>query len=170
MSIALSDPVTATISVGTSQNPSACGLNDGFIQLSGLVSGTQYTLNYMLNSVGLTPVTFTASGSNYTISNLTAGNYTGITVESTGCTSNTLSKVLSDPVTATISLSAKTNPTACSANDGSFTLTGLAPSTSYTLNYTKDGIAQTSIYFYFHWSFLYIIRSHKRRLYQYSYN
>jgi hypothetical protein len=95
--------VTATISLGTSQNPSACGLNDGFIQISGLTSGTQYTLNYMLNSVGLTPVTFTASGSNYTISNLTAGNYTGITVESTGCTSNALSKVLSDPVTATIS-------------------------------------------------------------------
>jgi hypothetical protein len=89
--------------MGTSQNPSACGLNDGFIQMSGLVSGTQYTLNYMLNGTGLTPVTFTASGSNYTISNLTAGNYTGITVESTGCTSNTLSKVLSDPVTATIS-------------------------------------------------------------------
>jgi hypothetical protein len=42
--------------MGTSQNPSACGLNDGFIQISGLVSGTQYTLNYMLNGVGLTPV------------------------------------------------------------------------------------------------------------------
>ncbi|NBA78932.1 hypothetical protein GOQ04_25515, partial [Emticicia sp. ODNR4P] len=147
VSVVLSDPVTATISIGASQNPSACGLNDGFIQMSGLVSGTQYTLNYMLNGTGLTPVVFTASGSTYTISNLTSGNYTGITVSSLGCTSNALSKVLSDPITATISLSAKTNPTACSANDGSFTLTGLAPSTSYILNYMKDGIAQTPVSF-----------------------
>ncbi|MGX7690539.1 hypothetical protein ACWA1C_25465, partial [Flectobacillus roseus] len=147
VSVVLSDPVTATISIGASQNPSACGLNDGFIQMSGLVSGTQYTLNYMLNGTGLTPVVFTASGGTYTISNLTSGNYTGITVSSLGCTSNALSKVLSDPITATISLSAKTNPTACSANDGSFTLTGLAPSTSYILNYMKDGIAQTPVSF-----------------------
>jgi hypothetical protein len=143
VSIAIADPVTATISLGTSQNPSGCGLNDGFIQISGLTSGTQYTLNYLLNGSSLTPVVFTASGSNYTIGNLTAGNYTGITVGSLGCTSNALIKVLSDPTTATISLSAKTNPTACSANDGSFTITGLAPSTSYILNYRKDGVAQT---------------------------
>jgi hypothetical protein len=143
----LSSPTPATITLGTTQNPSNCGSNDGFITINGLTSGTQYTLNYMQNSVAQTPVTFTASGTSYNLLGLTSGSYTGITVTNNGCTSNNLSSSLSDPTTAAISLGSKVNPTFCSGNDGRITVSGLAPSTNYTLNYSKDGIAQTPIVF-----------------------
>ena len=147
VSLALSDPAGTTLTLGTSQNPSACGLNDGFIQIGGLAIGTQYTLEYSLTGASQTPITFTASAVNYTLSGLTAGNYANINVTSLGCISNSLTKSLSDPTTATTSLAAKTNPSVCSGNDGTFVVGGLVPNTSYVLLYTKDGVVQTPISF-----------------------
>lgn len=147
VSLVLSNPPSATITLGTTQNPSVCALNDGFIQISGLTVGTQYTVNYMQNGVQQTTGLFTASSSIYTLSGLTAANYTNIIVSNNTCQSNPLSKSLSDPITATISVGAKTEPTTCSGNDGTFTVSGLAPNTSYTLNYSKDGFVQTPISF-----------------------
>jgi hypothetical protein len=142
----LSSPTPATITLGTTQNPSNCGSNDGFITINGLTSGSQYILNYTQNGVAQTPFTFTASGTSYNLSGLTSGSY-DITVTINGCISNNLSSSLSDPTTATISLGSKVNPTFCSGNDGKITVSGLAPSTNYTLNYTKDEIPQTPIVF-----------------------
>ncbi|MER0442851.1 Ig-like domain-containing protein, partial [Emticicia sp. W12TSBA100-4] len=146
-SLVLLDPPSAFITLGTTQNPSACGLNDGFIQINGLTAGTPYTVNYMQNGLPQTPVSFSSSSSSYYLSGLTAANYTNITVTSGACTSNPLSKSLSDPITTTITLGAKTNPTTCSGNEGSFTVSGLAPNTAYVLNYSKDGFVQTPIAF-----------------------
>jgi hypothetical protein len=144
--VMLVGPSGATITKGTTSNPSGCGIADGFIQISGLTAGTEYTLTYDKNGGSQTPITFTASSSTYTIPNLTSGSYTNIMVTNQGCPSNSLTHTLSDPTTATINLSAMTNPTLCSGNDGTFTISGLAPGT-YTLYYIKNGINQTPITF-----------------------
>lgn len=146
-SLVLTDPSSAFITVGTTQNPSACGLNDGFIQINGLTAGTAYTVNYMQNGMSQTPLSITASGTAYVLSGLTAANYTNITVTSGSCISNPLSRSLVDPITSTITLGAKTDPTTCSGNEGTFTVSGLSPNTAYVLNYSKDGFVQTPIAF-----------------------
>ncbi|WP_435355910.1 Ig-like domain-containing protein [Emticicia sp. SJ17W-69] len=147
VSMILSDPTSTTITLGASQNPSVCGLNDGFIQIDGLTPGTQYIVNYLQNGIQQTTGLFTASSSIYTLTDLTAANYTNIVATNNSCISNTLSKALSDPITAIISLGTKTDPTTCSGNDGTFTISGLAPNTEYVLYYSKDGFVQTPISF-----------------------
>ncbi|MEZ4910139.1 MAG: discoidin domain-containing protein [Saprospiraceae bacterium] len=144
--VTLVGPAPATIVKGTTINPSACGVADGFIQISGLTAGTEYTLTYDKNGATQTPIVFTASSSTYTIQNLTSGSYTNIKVSNNGCESNSLTHTLTDPTTATINLTAQSNPTLCSGNDGSFTVSGLAPGT-YTLYYMKNGLNQTPITF-----------------------
>ncbi|HNP20049.1 MAG TPA: gliding motility-associated C-terminal domain-containing protein [Fulvivirga sp.] len=46
---------------------------------------------------------------------------------------------LSDPSVAVIALGTVTDPTTCAGTEGSIELTGLAASTSYTVDYTDDG-------------------------------
>jgi hypothetical protein len=144
--ITLVGPTPAVIAKGNTQNTSACGAADGFIQITGLVLATDYVLTYNKNGQAQTPIAFTASSTFYTIQNLTSGNYTDIQVESSGCASNSLSHSILDPFTPTINVTAQTNPTLCSANDGTFTVSGMAPGT-YTMFYSKDGFEQTPIAF-----------------------
>src|SRR5690606_18131001 len=98
------------------------------------------------DGVSQTPVTFTAASAVYTIPNLSAGNYTNVKVTNNGCASNGLSHVLTEPATATISVTTQANPSLCSGNDGTMTIGGLAPGT-YTLQYMKNGVSQTPITF-----------------------
>jgi len=71
-----------------------------------------------------------------------SGTYT-VTVSNHGCntSANTTATVHQTPSIASISGS---NPTSCSCNCGSFTLTGLNASTAYTVNYHKNGLAATA--------------------------
>jgi uncharacterized repeat protein (TIGR01451 family) len=144
--ITLVDPVPPTIGKGNTQNTSACGAADGFIQITGLTAGQEYLLTYEKNGQAQTPITFTASSTTYTIQNLTSGNYTNIKVRNRNCESNTLSHTIFDPFTPILNITAKTDPTLCGANDGTFTVSGLAPGT-YTLFYLRDGFQQTPITF-----------------------
>src|SRR5690606_9066812 len=95
-------------------NPSLCSGNDGTMTIGGLAPGT-YTLQYMKNGVSQTPITFTASGTSYTVAGLTAGTYSNIRVASGGCTSNTVSATLSDPGAPVLSLGTPNNPSSCGA-------------------------------------------------------
>jgi hypothetical protein len=76
---------------------------------------------------------------------LGAGLYRGINVTQGGCTSNSLNTQISNPGGAIIDVIGL-NPITCSpGNDGGLIITGLSQGLSYTLNYMKNGVAQTPI-------------------------
>lgn len=107
-----------SIAIGTSSNPSLCGLSDGSIQITGSGTGT---LSWTGTASGSSSVTLPA-----TTSSLAAGTY-NFTFTISGCTSSTVSQSLTDPAgpsTPTISASGAT--AFCSG--GSVTLTSSSAS------------------------------------------
>ena len=142
--LTLSDPTAASITLGTPTNPTSCGTSTGSLIVSGLASGTTYTLKFKKNGIVQPSVNVVASSSSYTISSLGAGSYTDIFVSNAGCNSNSLSQVLNDLAAPVIAFGTVTQPTACGTTDGSVIITGLVSGSSYTLNYVRDGIAQAS--------------------------
>lgn len=77
------DPIT--FSVAGSTDPSACGVADGTITLSGLEPNTSYDVSF--NGGGAASITTNASG-DLIITGLGAGNYNDFVVEIAGCTAN----------------------------------------------------------------------------------
>ncbi|MEQ9423635.1 MAG: putative Ig domain-containing protein [Cyclobacteriaceae bacterium] len=147
-SATLTDPAVPTMSQGTVTDPTSCLGSEGSIQLTGLDASTLYTVNY--NDDG-NPVSVNLASNgdgNLVISDLNAGTYTNINVTaSNNCTSASIASiVLNDPTAPTIAQGTVTNESTCGDMDGSIQITGLANSTTYTLNYTDDGNAvSTSI-------------------------
>ncbi|TVZ55679.1 putative repeat protein (TIGR01451 family)/gliding motility-associated-like protein [Lutibacter sp. Hel_I_33_5] len=139
----LNEPTPAVINLVSNSNPTSCGGNDGTIMISGLENGGNYTLTYKENSADKN-VTITADGSgNYALNDLSAGNYTNISVVKDNCTSNVLEAVvLSDPMAANLVLEAVNNPMTCSGN-GSIEFLGLAVNTSHSFVYTFNGTETT---------------------------
>ena len=73
VSTSLADPGAVILSLGTPTQPSACGVADGSITLSGLVVGNTYLLRYKKNGIWQSSSTVVASSSSYTILGLGAG-------------------------------------------------------------------------------------------------
>jgi gliding motility-associated-like protein len=93
------------------------------------------------------PNTFTSTSSSPIISNaqsIHAGTYS-VTATVNGCTSvpSTVSVVVNP--TPVVNAYSHVNPTTCNGTNGSITLGGLTPNTSYTITYNKDNIAQTPL-------------------------
>ncbi len=89
----------AAVIAGTKSDPNSCASATGSITISGLSPNTNYILNYSVGGSPHAPINFTTGNgiTTYTLANLTAGVYSGITVTANGCTSNVLSFSLSDP-------------------------------------------------------------------------
>jgi gliding motility-associated-like protein len=91
------------------------------------------------------PNSFSSSSQNAVINNVTtaaSGTYT-VTATVNGCTASATTNVTINP-SPTITLGTITDPTTCGGTDGSIILSGLAPSTAFTLNYTKNSIPQSA--------------------------
>jgi len=135
----LASPPAPAIASVTSTNPTTCSGTNGTITLTGLSASAMYTLHYISGSTPVSAFGTTNGSGNYTITGLNAGSYSGfyVTSSASGCTSATVSgtTTLTDPSTPSIASVTSTNPTTCSGTNGSITLTGLAASTSYTVNY-----------------------------------
>ncbi|MEI8280246.1 MAG: immunoglobulin domain-containing protein, partial [Bacteroidota bacterium] len=143
----LSDPSAPSIGSSTVTNTTTCSGNDGSIKLNGLTAITTYTVNYNKNGVAqfAQNLTTNASGS-LMVSSLSAATYSSFTVTKSNCTSAGFGPiVVSDPAAPSIGSSSTVNPTTCSSTNGSITLGGLSANTAYTVNYSKNGIAQTAI-------------------------
>ena len=119
----------------TFTNPTSCASATGTITLSGLVSGTSYTVKYLKNGVPVT-ITLTANGAgNILISGLAAGTYSNFTVTLLNCISNEVGPVtLVDP-SAPIMPTIISNSPICSGS----TLTLNAMSTTPGVSYSWTG-------------------------------
>ena len=143
----LSDPAAPVISSTSSTGPTTCAGANGTITLNGLLASTSYTFNYSKNGIAQTSVAITSNASGQVIKTaLTSGTYSNISVTVNNCTSSTVGPItLSDPAAPVISSTSSTGPTTCAGASGTITLNGLLASTSYTFNYTKNGVVQTSV-------------------------
>ena len=101
----------------TKTNPTTCSASNGTIIISGLTTGSIYTVSYIKNSGSPTVQNYTAvAPGRITIPNLTEGTYTNIFVILNGCTSNIEGPlVLSDP-TQPSAPTASNNSPICSGN------------------------------------------------------
>jgi len=131
------DPTFITL-VG--QDTSDCGLSDGSIVINGLLPSIDYDITYVDDGVPVGPVTIPADASGQLIiGGLDAGTYTDFVLTNVaGCFfENPGPIVISDPGAPAFGVTVN-QPVNCD-NDGSIILTGLDPSTDYTLTYTQDG-------------------------------
>ncbi len=129
-------------------HPTTCFGSNGSITISGLVANTNYTVNYKRNTI-VQPfqlLTTSALGT-LTISGLTAGAYTDVVVTApNGCSSDPLLPIiLVDPTPPVISYFTKANPTTCLGSNGSITISGLTNNFIYTINYSRNTLAQPSL-------------------------
>ena len=141
--IVITQPSPPTIALSSNTNPTTCGASDGAIIISGLVNGALYKVNFERNNV---PVTLnkTANSQGFvTLSGLNQGNYTNISVDSNGCSSNMLADVvLRDPGSPNITIDVVNKPLTCNGK-GSIEIITLLPSTNYTVNYTYNSVNLT---------------------------
>ncbi len=136
--------LTPAINIAGTANPTSCGGNQGSIIINGLTPNSNYTLFYSTPAAVTLPILSNAGGQ-YILSGLTAGTYSNIYVTQNGCTSNTVGPItLTDPAPPLILSSSTTIPTGCGGNQGTISLNGLLPNTSYLVNYF-DGITNHTL-------------------------
>jgi len=96
--------VAITINItGTFNNPTLCSPPNGIITLSGLTSGASYTVYYTENGTPMSALMTANASGQIILTTLPAGSYTNVYVVSTasGCSSNTLTFTLVNPLTPT---------------------------------------------------------------------
>jgi gliding motility-associated-like protein len=131
----LIDPIPPVLTI-TSSDPTTCSGTDGEITIGGLTSGESYS--YTITSPASGPTSFTASAATFDISGLADGIYSGISVDWKGCNIPLANQTLTEPIPPVITITSS-DPTICQASDGFITISGLAPSTNYSLEY-MDGV------------------------------
>lgn len=130
----------ATTVIGV--DPSDCGVANGTITLSGLMSNESYNLTYSTDGiVSTTSVVADASGE-ILISGLSAGSYTDFSIENTGgCESGVFPGPISlvEPSAPATPIAEGTDPTDCGVSNGSILVSGLEASSDITLSYSFNG-------------------------------
>jgi gliding motility-associated-like protein len=124
---------TPAISTSTSTNPTTCSGTNGTIVLNGLVANTTYTVNYLKNLVAQGPFSITTNASGVlTITGLSAGSYTTVTVTRLGCTSSPAGPfTLTDPSNPAAPTVGSNSPV-CSGGTINLTASGSGSSFSWT--------------------------------------
>ena len=143
-------PPTFVVPTATADSPSACGMSDGAITLSGLDNNELDTIKYSFNGVPQPPVVvFTTTTGTAQLTNLCAGTYSNITVSWGVCTSPAAGPVTLYTRPFTMSyVDTIQSPTGCGYSDGIIKVHGLHPGQTDTLRYDLNGVPQTPIVTY----------------------
>jgi gliding motility-associated-like protein len=123
-----------------SSNVSACNVNDGSIQISGLTANTVYAVTYFNGTATIGPNSLTSNTTGVIkISGLTAGNYSNFRVDMNGCSAtNNNTHTILDPSNVTIT-NLLIPPVACGGTGTiKIALNGATQGTSYNIHY-NDG-------------------------------
>lgn len=75
------------LTAGTVTPPSSCSATDGSIAFSTALTNGTYNLNYSKGGIAQTPVSITVASNAFSLSSLSAGNYSNFSIISAGCTS-----------------------------------------------------------------------------------
>ncbi|WP_421939937.1 DUF7507 domain-containing protein [Pedobacter sp.] len=135
---------TPVISSTTPTHPSTCLGTDGKIVLGGLTDGVSYTINYSKAGVAQAAIVQTAVSNTLTISGLSAGNYSNITVTNRGCPSAATAATLVGPAPASPA-SITGNAAVCApASAQSYSVAAVADATGYTWSYSGTGVTINS--------------------------
>lgn len=127
---------TPAISAATQTNPTACGTATGSIILEGLTANTTYEVTYLKDGMPATRAISALANGTLTIASLSAGTYSNIQVQLTGCPSNIKGPfTLSDPNPPAAPVT-NANGTLCSGNTLNLTATS---SENGTKAYTWQG-------------------------------
>ncbi|UUF15350.1 MULTISPECIES: T9SS sorting signal type C domain-containing protein [Flavobacterium] len=157
-----SNPVTLTVNptptlTGASQAAAVCAGSSATINLTGLLASSTSTVSYTINGIAQTPVTgvtaTTGGTASFTSAALTAAN-NGQTLQITGITTTSNTPNCSQSFTTNVTLAVNPSPTltgasqaaaVCVGSSATINLTGLRASSTFTVSYTINGVAQTSI-------------------------
>ncbi|WP_073415475.1 T9SS sorting signal type C domain-containing protein [Flavobacterium defluvii] len=147
---------TPTLS-GASQAANVCVGSSATINLTGLIASSTSTVSYTINGVAQTPitgVTANASGAaSFNTPALTAAN-NGQTLQITGITTTSSTPNCSQSFTTNVTLAVNPTPTltgasqaaaVCAGSSATINLTGLLASSTSTVSYTINGVAQTPV-------------------------
>ncbi len=140
----LSDPGSPSAPAGLSATPNPVCLGTTVNLTLTNNPGATYTWSASSPNAGLN----SSSTSTTSMLATVAGTYTINVIQMVaGCTSPAASIVVNinpvPPTLTSLNISGN-NPTSCGGNQGSFSLTGLPASTTYTLNYSRDGNPTTA--------------------------
>ncbi len=152
MSLAGSAMVTQNSFIGnpiiSNQATSACDGTDGMIIISGLSSGHTYQVSYSYNNQPLTTVTNLVGSSlgDLFIQNLAAGFYTNISlIDENACESMSYTETIQDASFSTSGIQVLgSDPSSCGGEDGYIAISGLTNGASYEVNYTANGVYQST--------------------------
>ncbi|GAB3741780.1 beta strand repeat-containing protein [Spirosoma lituiforme] len=149
--VTIADPGLTALSGSniSSTSPTSCGAANGTITLSGLPANTALTISYQKGGSPMTASVTTSSAGQATLSGQGAGVYTQITYSVGACTSAPFSGsvTIADPGVTPLTaanVSGKA-PTFCGGTNGRIEITGLSSNQSITINYKKDGVAQSPV-------------------------
>jgi large repetitive protein len=143
--VTLSDPTSpiAPSTIVVSPSASVCLGSPVSLSTTG-VSGASYTWVATPTGNGLAASTTNTA----TMTPTSSGTYTvSVTQTVAGCTSaaTTANVVVNSlPTTPSASNIASSNPTSCAGANGSLSLLGYTPNVTYTINYTKNGVATST--------------------------
>ncbi len=123
------DPVSGSV---TSVNDTCFGYNNG--SATETVAGGFPPFTYSWTTVPVQTLA-TATG-------LYAGTYSVTVTDNIGCAFTNVATILDGPVTV-ITVTGSTGPTTCGGSDGTITLNGLIPGSSFIVKYTFGGVMYT---------------------------
>ena len=137
----------ATVNVTINQTPATPIVSSN----TPICSGVDLNLTSNSSTAGVNyawtgPNSFTNSTQNPTIATATiaaSGTY-NVTASNGTCISTAGSTIVTVKPTPNISGNSKIDPTQCASNTGSITLSGLTNGSSYTVNFVKGGVNQSS--------------------------
>ncbi len=142
--VTLADPLPPAITT-TVTNPSSCSGTNGSIIISGLGSGSNYSVVYNNGITDVTlPVTAANASGQITIGNLKASVYTKISATLNNCKSNVVTETLINTGSLSITV-VEDNPTSCGATDGKIVISGLSSTVGYKIIYKLDGVVQPTV-------------------------
>lgn len=142
----ISEPTYAGPSYSSYLNPTTCSGTDGSITFTGFYAATAYTITYDKDGTGDSFSTTSDGLGEITLTGITAGTYDNFTFtnDATLCSGSDASVVtLTDPAGPTPSYFSLANTTTCGGVDGSLIFSGLDASTSYDIDFLKDGLADS---------------------------
>jgi len=134
----LTNPIIPVYNV-SSVSPSDCNVSDGQLLFTGLLPNTSYSLTYEFNSTPSAVINFTSDlNGDFSILNLQEGTYSAISVDMNGCsTVDPGDYILINPPSPSFIVTGL-DPTKCGFDDGKVTITGLDPTTIYTISYSYN--------------------------------